>query len=231
MKKLLLILVMVSPFFLLGQGKEWNKENYTKKEFRIPMRDGITLFTSVYIPKDTSRYYPILMVRTPYTVSPYGEDKFPEKLGPSEEFARQGFIFVFQDVRGQFMSEGNYNNMRPYIPDKKSGKDVDESSDTYDTIDWLIKNIKHHNGNVGIWGISYPGFYAAMSLMDSHPALKAVSPQAPIADWFIGDDMHHNGALTLSMTFNFFKTFDQQRDSLTTQWKSIDDYDSLFFFG
>jgi hypothetical protein len=225
MKKIFL-LILISTSIIFSQGKEWNQNNYFKKEYRIPMRDGITLFTSVYIPKDTTKNYPILMVRTPYTVAPYGDDKFPQTLGPNEEFAKEGFIFVFQDVRGKFMSEGEYVNMRPFIADKKSNKDVDESSDTYDTIDWLVKNIKHNNGNVGLWGISYPGFYAAMSLIDSHPALKAVSPQAPISDWFAGDDMHHNGALTLSMTFNFFKSFDQPRDSLTTKWKTIEQYDS-----
>ena len=224
MKKFLL-LVLLLPAILFSQSDEWNKENYSKKEYRIPMRDGVTLFTSVYIPKDTTKEYPILMVRTPYTVSPYGEENFPKNLGPNDEFAKTGYIFVFQDVRGMFMSEGKYVNMRPHIPNK-SDNEVDESTDTYDTIEWLIKNIKHNNGNVGIWGISYPGFYAAMSLMDSHPALKAVSPQAPIADWFIGDDMHHNGAFALSMSFNFFKAFDQPRNGLTTTWKSIEDYDS-----
>lgn len=226
MKKLFLLIFLLAFSILNAQGIEWIKENYSKKEYRIEMRDGIKLFTSVYTPKDTSKDYPILMVRTPYTVSPYGEDNFPQRLGPNEDFAKDGYIFVFQDVRGKFMSEGEYENMRAYIPHKKNSKDIDETTDTYDTIDWLIKNIKHNNGKVGIWGISYPGFYAAMSLIDSHPALKAVSPQAPIADWFIGDDMHHNGALTLSMSFNFFKYFDQPRDSLTTKWKSIEPYDS-----
>lgn len=226
MKKLFLLIFLLAFSILNAQGIEWIKENYSKKEYRIEMRDGIKLFTSVYTPKDTSKDYPILMVRTPYTVSPYGEDNFPQTLGPNENFAKDGYIFVFQDVRGKFMSEGEYENMRAYIPNKKNSKDIDETTDTYDTIDWLIKNIKHNNGKVGIWGISYPGFYAAMSLIDSHPALKAVSPQAPIADWFIGDDMHHNGALTLSMSFNFFKYFDQPRDSLTTKWKSIEPYDS-----
>lgn len=226
MKKFFYLIFLITYSFLNAQGIEWIKENYSKKEYRIEMRDGVKLFTSVYTPKDTTKVYPILMVRTPYTVSPYGENNFPQILGPNEEFAKEGYIFVFQDVRGKFMSEGEYENMRPYIPNKKSSKDVDETTDTYDTIDWLIKNVKHNNGKVGIWGISYPGFYAAMSLIDSHPALKAVSPQAPIADWFIGDDMHHNGALTLSMSFNFFKTFDQPRDSLTTKWKSIEHYDS-----
>lgn len=226
MKKRFLLLFFFIFSLLNAQGIEWIKENYSKKEYRIPMRDGIKLFTAVYTPKDTTKDYPILMLRTPYTVSPYGEDNYPQTLGPNEDFAKDGYIFVYQDVRGKFMSEGEYDNMRPYNPNKKNNNDVDETTDTYDTIDWLIKNIKHNNGNVGIWGISYPGFYAAMSLIDSHPALKAVSPQAPIADWFIGDDMHHNGALTLSMSFNFFKSFDQPRDSLTTKWKTIEPYDS-----
>lgn len=225
MKKVFLI-VLLSASFIFSQGVDWIKSNYNKKEYRIPMRDGITLFTSVYSPKDTTKDYPIILMRTPYTVSPYGEGQFPNNLGPNEELAKAGYIFVMQDVRGKFMSEGEFDDMRAYIPNKKSEKDVDESSDTYDTIDWLVKNLKHNNGKVGIWGISYPGFYAAMSLMDSHPALKAVSPQAPISDWFIGDDMHHGGALTLSMSFNFFKGFGQKRDSLTTRWKSIPPYAS-----
>ncbi len=224
MKKIFLLLILVS-FSIFGQGREWIKENYSKKEYRIPMRDGITLFTSVYTPKDTTKDYPVLMIRTPYTAAPYGEENFPNSLGPNDSFPKNGYIFVFQDVRGKFMSEGEYDNMRAYIPDKK-GNQFDEPSDTYDTIDWLVKNLKFNNGKVGIWGISYPGFYAAMSLIDSHPALKAVSPQAPIADWFIGDDMHHNGALTLTMSFNFFKGFDQPREGLTTTWKSIPPYPS-----
>ncbi|MEW6702220.1 MAG: CocE/NonD family hydrolase [Bacteroidota bacterium] len=226
MKKIFRVGFLLFIFNLLAnaQGVDWIKQNYIKKEYRIQMRDGVKLFTSVYSPKDTTKNYPILMIRTPYTAAPYGEDKFPQNLGPNDTFAKDGFIFVFQDVRGKFMSEGKYDNMRAYIPNKKGSKDIDETTDTYDTIDWLVKNLKHNNGNVGIWGISYPGFYAAMSLIDSHPSLKAVSPQAPIADWFIGDDMHHNGALTLSMSFNFFKGFDQPRDSLTTKWKSIAPY-------
>jgi putative CocE/NonD family hydrolase len=220
------ILLLYSFTSSFAQGIDWIKEHYIKKDYRIQMRDGIKLFTLAYSPKDTTKNYPILMLRTPYTVAPYGEDKYPQNLGPNETFAKDGFIFVFQDVRGQFLSEGKYDNMRAYIPNKKSNKDIDETTDTYDTIDWLVKNLKHNNGNVGIWGISYPGFYAAMSLIDSHPALKAASPQAPIADWFIGDDMHHGGALTLSMSFNFFKGFDQQRDSLTTTWKPAPKYDS-----
>ena len=226
MKKILCLFLFLSTSLLYAQGVDWIKEHYIKKDYRIEVRDGIKLFTSVYSPKDTTKNYPILMIRTPYTVAPYGEDKYPDNLGPNESFPRDGYIFVFQDVRGMFLSEGQFDDMRAYIPNKKSSKETDESSDTYDTIDWLVKNIKHNNGNVGIWGISYPGFYAAMSLIDSHPALKAVSPQAPISDWFIGDDMHHQGALTLSMTYNFFKGFGQVRDSLTTHWKNGPQYAS-----
>ncbi len=182
------------------------------------MRDGAKLFTSVYSPKDTSVNYPILMIRTPYTVAPYGDNNYPEDFEVPEEMVKDGYIFVFQDVRGRFMSEGNYVNMRAYIPDKKTNKEVDESSDTYDTIDWLVKHISHNNGKVGMWGISYPGFYAAMGSIDAHPALAAVSPEAPIANWFMGDDMHHNGAFSLMMDFDFFSNFGRPRDSLTTKW-------------
>ncbi len=189
-----------------GQGLDYIKANYTKYEFEIPMRDGKKLFTAVYAPKDTSQTYPILLTRTPYSVAPYGVDRYPGDLG-AEQFAREGFIFVRQDVRGRLKSEGEFVNVTPHKPVKKGPADVDESSDTYDTIDWLIKNIPYNNGRVGMWGISYPGFYAAAGMIDAHPALKAVSPQAPIADWFIGDDFHHNGALYLAHTFSFFNFF------------------------
>ena len=219
MRFFLLFIFIISFLFTSCTKSEFNiREHYIKKEFRIPMRDGITLFTSVYLPKDSSKTYPILMVRTPYRVAPYGSDSFKNKLGPSPQFAKEGYIFVYQDVRGRFMSEGRYLNMRPFIPNKTDSSQVDESSDTYDTIDWLLKHISFHNGKVGLWGISYPGFYAAMGMINAHPALKAVSPQAPIANWFIGDDMHHNGALSLTMTFNFFSSFGVAHDSLTTQW-------------
>jgi putative CocE/NonD family hydrolase len=199
---------------------EWIKANYTKFEYRVPMRDGVHLFTSVYVPKDASptNQYPILFDRTPYTVAPYGEDQYKSLIGPSELFARSKYIIVYQDVRGKFMSEGQFVDMRPYIANKKSNADVDESSDTYDTVDWLVKNIPNNNGKVGIWGISYPGFYSAMGMIDAHPAVKAVSPQAPIADWFIGDDFHHNGALYLPHMFSFMYTFGQPRPEPTTKW-------------
>ncbi len=152
---------------------DWIKANYTKYEYRVPVRDGVHLFTSVYIPKDASpsNTYPIMFDRTPYSVSPYGEDQYKRELGPSEFFARSKYIFVYQDVRGRMMSEGQFEDMRPYVPNKKSSKDVDEASDTYDSVDWLIKNIPYNNGRVGVWGISYPGFYSSMAMIDAHPAV------------------------------------------------------------
>jgi uncharacterized protein len=185
------------------------KASYTKNEFLVPMRDGVRLFTSVYTPKDPSEPFPILMTRTPYTVAPYGIDNYRANLGPSEKFAREGFIFVYQDVRGKGRSEGQFVHVRPHNPNKKSPKDIDESSDTYDTVDWLIKNVPNNNGKAGIYGISYPGFYAANGAIDAHPAMKASSPQAPVSEWFIGDDFRHNGALFLAHAFRFFSSFGQ----------------------
>jgi putative CocE/NonD family hydrolase len=171
-------------------------EHYNKKEVEISMRDGVKLHTTIYSPKDTSREYPMIMSRTPYSSRPYGEDQFRSKIGPNEYLMEEGNIIVYQDVRGRWMSEGTYDNMRPYNPNK-SGKEIDEASDTYDTIEWLVNNVENNNGKVGVWGISYPGFYSTYSLLSSHPALKAVSPQAPIGDFFF-DDFHHNGAYMLS---------------------------------
>ncbi len=211
-------LLLIFVALLSAQNADFDiKTHYTKKEVYIPMRDGVRLFTSVYIPRDSSRNYPILMQRTPYSVGPYGENKYKRHLGPSRLFEEEGFIFVYQDVRGRFMSEGRYKNMRPYIPNKKPGQ-IDETTDTYDTIDWLVKNIPHNNGRVGVWGISYPGFYTSMSVIDAHPALKAASPQAPIANWFIGDDVHHNGAFALTLAFDFFSVFGLPHPGPVNHW-------------
>src|SRR5215468_6090441 len=199
------------------------KDGYEKSEHRIPMRDGVKLYTVVYAPKDASRKYPFLMTRTPYSAGPYGEDAYPPSLGPSAAFMEEGYIFIYQDVRGTFMSEGEFEDVRPHIPNKKSPKDIDESSDTYDTIEWLVKNIPNNNGRAGVWGISYPGFYSATALMDAHPALKAASPQAPIADWFVGDDDHHNGAFFLFDCFDFNMFFGMPRPEPTAdQFKSFE---------
>jgi putative CocE/NonD family hydrolase len=203
----------------LGQ---YIRANYQKRECQIPMRDGVTLFTAVYVPKDASRAYPIMLFRTPYSVGPYGADAYKDMLGPSAAFAREGFIFAYQDVRGKYLSEGEFVNMRPHIDRKSSPTDIDESSDTFDTIEWLLANVPNHNGRVGMWGISYPGFYCAAGMIDAHPALKAVSPQAPIADWYF-DDFHHHGAFFLPHNFNFMAGFGRPRPTPSTEgWARFD---------
>jgi uncharacterized protein len=188
------------------------KEHYTKYEYRIPMRDGVHLFTSLYVPKDSSHTYPFLIDRTPYSVAPYGVDQYRKNLGPSPDFDKAGYIFVFQDVRGRYMSEGAFVEMRPHIDNKKSKQDVDDASDLYDTIDWLLKNVPNNNGNAGIWGISYPGFFTSASIIDSHPALKAASPQAPMTNLFMGDDAYHGGAFMLNANFGFYSSFKPQEN-------------------
>ncbi|MCB9315036.1 MAG: CocE/NonD family hydrolase [Lewinellaceae bacterium] len=225
-------------FALLLQAQsdaEYIRENFTKREVMIPMRDGVHLFTSIYTPKDLSRNYPILLKRTPYSCSPYGVNQFPNSF-QNMELARSGYIFVMQDVRGRYMSEGDYVDVRPYNPGKKSKSDIDEASDTYDTVDWLLQHATGNNGRVGVYGISYPGFYATMTILAQHPAIKAVSPQAPVTDWFIGDDFHHNGAFMLMDGFRFYSGFGKPRPQPTTNgapgfsdWKTPDNYD--FYLG
>lgn len=216
---------------------EWLGERLTKQEVYIPMRDGVRLFTSFYVPKDTSQAYPILLRRTPYNIEPRGEDSYSMNLMLDAQLVEAGYIFAFQDVRGRYMSEGEFLDVRPHNPDKRSERDIDESSDTWDTIDWLVKNVPHNNGRVGIFGISYPGFYATMSLPDAHPALKAVSPQAPVTNWFIGDDFHHNGAFFLMDAFSFYSSFGRARPEPTRrgqapfQWPGQDNYDFFLELG
>ncbi|HEX7870774.1 MAG TPA: CocE/NonD family hydrolase, partial [Chryseobacterium sp.] len=179
------------------------KDNFTKQEFYIPMRDGTKLFTAVYVPKDISNKnkYPFLMQRTCYSIAPYGENEYRRGLGPNKYLMNEKYIFVYQDVRGRYMSEGTFTNMTPQV-ERKTKKDVDESTDTYDTIEYLIKNIKDNNGKVGQYGTPYPGFYTAVGTLAQHPALVASSPQAPISD-FWNDDFLHNGRFMLG----YFKTF------------------------
>jgi putative CocE/NonD family hydrolase len=183
----------------------WIRNNYTKLEQQIVMRDGVKLFTSIYIPNDSSEKHPILMTRTPYSCAPYGKDNYRDFWNRYlKTYFREGYIMVIQDVRGRWMSEGQFVNVRPFISDKKTKNDIDETTDTYDTIDWLVKNLKHNNGKVGVFGISYPGFYSTMAAASEHPALVAVSPQAPVTNWFIGDDFHHNGAFFVMDAFEFY---------------------------
>jgi putative CocE/NonD family hydrolase len=213
------LVLLVAAAAVPAQGVDdlpaYIRKNYTRKDYQIPMRDGVKLYTVVYTPKDQSKKYPILMTRTPYGVAPYDKEVYRASLGPNRHFAPEGYIFVYQDVRGCYMSEGTFVNMRPHRKEHKDKKDIDESTDTFDTIDWLVKNVDNNSGKAGLWGISYPGFYASAGMIDHHPALAAVSPQAPIADWFF-DDFFHHGAFFLPHAFNFFATFGRERPEPTT---------------
>jgi putative CocE/NonD family hydrolase len=225
MKKFILLAILSFFLYTSCNSSKENKEdsyvidNYTKQEVTIAMRDGIKLHTTIYSPKNTAKKYPILMQRTPYSSAPYGDEKMKTKIGPNIHLMKQGNIIVYQDVRGRWMSEGVYDNMRAYIPNK-TAKEADEVSDTYDTIDWLVNNVKNNNGNLGTWGISYPGHYATVSTIEAHPALKAASPQACIGDFFF-DDFHHNGAFLLSY-FRAISLFGTYKDTPTdTAWYSF----------
>jgi hypothetical protein len=220
MLKLHVLLFLLIPFLGSAQtiDSAWFKNNYTKKEVYIPMRDGVKLFTAVYTPKDNAEKHPILITRTPYSCAPYGENNYSPRYYRShyKEYLKENYIIVVQDVRGRWMSEGTFVDVRPFIENKKSTTDIDEASDTYDMIDWLVKNINNNNGNVGVFGISYPGFYSTEAALSNHPALKAVSPQAPVTDWFQGDDFHHNGAFMLLDGFAFYSGFGKPRPIPTT---------------
>ena len=241
-------MAQVNPITVGSQDSAWILENYTKKEVHIAMRDGVKLFTAIYIPKDLTEKHPILMTRTPYSCAPYGEQNFNSNLWLRHwrYYARENYIIVVQDVRGRWMSEGDYVDIRPFNPDKKTqsagqagNSNIDEASDTYDTIDWLIKNISNNNGNVGVFGISYPGFYSTMAALSGHPALKAVSPQAPVTDWFKGDDFHHNGVFFIMDGFSFYAGgFGYPRPRPTTtgpqsalKWPTNDNYQTYLQTG
>ena len=220
MKKIIISFLLFVSFFGFSQtiNEAWVKEHYTKKEYTIAMRDGVKLFTAVYTPKDNKEKHPFLMIRTPYSCAPYGEDKYQPRLWNFHwrEYLKEGYIIVIEDVRGRWMSEGTFMDVRPFNPNKKTKKDIDEASDTYDAVDWLVKNIPNNNGNVGVFGTSYPGFYSTMAALSGHPAIKAVSPQAPVTEWFKGDDFHHNGVFMLCDAFNFYSGFGQPRPKPTT---------------
>lgn len=230
MRLMPLLPILALPAFTFAQV-DFIRENYTKREVQIAMRDGAKLWTTIYAPKSATKPMPFLMQRTPYSCSPYGEQQFRGALGPEPDFAKAGYIFVYQDVRGRHHSDGDFNWMNPFIPNKKQGQ-VDESTDTSDTIDWLLKNVPNNNGRVGVYGTSFPGHYAAQTLIDPHPALKAVSPQAPMDDNWMGDDMHHNGAFWLPHAMNFISGFGVPRNG----WEygprafSHDDPDGYQFF-
>ncbi len=209
--KKILLAVVISVITMSANAHNadstWFANNYSKKEVYITMRDGVKLFTSIYIPKSTAEKHPMLMTRTPYSCAPYGEKNYAAIWnGYKMNYIKENYIFVLQDVRGRYMSYGEFEDVRPFIKNKK-GKQTDEASDTYDTIDWLMKNVSNNNGNVGVFGTSYPGFYSTEAALSGHPALKAVSPQAPVTDWFIGDDFHHNGAFFAMDGFSFYPSF------------------------
>jgi putative CocE/NonD family hydrolase len=217
---LICILISLSSRSQNNVNSDFVKENYTKIDTTITMRDGIKLYTVIYIPKDQTQKYPFLIERTPYSSRPYGENNYARRIGPNAALMQEKYIFVYQDVRGRYMSEGINLEVTPYIPNKKNKNQVDESSDTYDTIDWLLKNIKNNNGRAGLYGISYPGFYATASLPGAHPAIKAVSPQAPVTDEFIGDDANHNGAFFLLDNCMFMNYFGKERNGPTEDYGS-----------
>ncbi len=220
----LLVLPLFAVLSAFAAEKFDLPSHYTKFEYRIPMRDGVRLFTAVYVPRDTSTKYPVLLTRTPYGIAPYGADRYPAHLGPSSKFAEDKFIFAYQDARGRFMSEGTFVDDRPICDVYRSNKDVDESTDAYDTIDWLVKNIPNNNGKVGVYGTSYSGFYTDAALIHSHPALLAASPQAPMADLYMGDDAYHNGAFFLIANFSFYQFFEKQDNPQLPKEKKPFDY-------
>ncbi|MBD2722381.1 CocE/NonD family hydrolase [Hymenobacter armeniacus] len=207
------------------QDSVYVRQHYTKLDRRITMRDGVRLYTTIYVPKDASAAtpYPFLLTRTPYSAGPYGEQKYPGRgPGPSRELTEEKYIFVRQDVRGRYMSEGRFEEMTPALPGTSTaGKAHDESTDTYDTIEWLLKNVPGNNGRVGMVGISYPGFYASAALPNAHPALKAVSPQAPVTDEFMGDDARHKGAFFLLDNFEFTNYFDVPRPQPVAEYQPL----------
>lgn len=221
--------ILASTPTLHAQGRTPSQEfdlkaHYVKSEHMVPMRDGVKLFTIVYTPRDTARTYPFLLVRTPYSIPPYEPDIYRKQLGPSPEFDREGYIFVYQDTRGKFRSEGDFVLLKPYQKDKRLKSDVDESSDTYDTIEWLLANIPRNNGRVGQWGISYPGWQTVMGMLAPHPALKASSPQASPSDMYIGDDFHHNGAFRFMYAFSWLSGNARPRAGQTQERGAPFDY-------
>jgi uncharacterized protein len=230
----LVLFVMLTVSGLKGQNyaqdSAWLFTNYDKQEVNITMRDGIKLFTSIYSPKNKTEKSPILINRTPYSCAPYGKDYKKFWFNHYINYAKENYILVIQDVRGRWMSEGQFVDVRPFNKNKKLKTEIDEASDTYDAIDWLVKNT-NNNGNVGVFGISYPGFYSTMAALSNHPALKAVSPQAPVTDWFLGDDFHHNGAFAMMDAFDFYTSFGRPRPKPTTvgfkdfEYKNNDNYD------
>ena len=204
--------------------EDYLRENYVKTEHMVPMRDGVRLYTLVYTPRDDTKEYPVMLFRTPYSIGPYEADRFRSPLGPTAEFDRDGYIFVFQDVRGKFRSEGEFEVIKPLARDRPGSGDVDESTDNYDTIEWALQHLPNDNGRVGQWGISYPGWQTVMGMVDRHPALVASSPQASPSDMFMGDDWHHNGAFRIMYAFSWLSSNARVRTGPTESRSGRFDY-------
>jgi hypothetical protein len=218
-----LIFLAVLLFFSLSAFSQQTKsdDKYNRQEVMIPMRDGVKLFTVIYTPKDQKEKLPFLMLRTPYGVKHYPS---PERQGYIKDMAEEGYIFVFQDIRGRYLSEGTFK-MQRFSRDKKDPKAIDESSDTYDTIDWLLKNIPQNNGKAGMYGISYDGWTTIIAATDPHPAMVAVSEQATPSDMFINDDFHHNGAFRLSYGFEYSVLTEAAKTDSLYNFGEYDTYD------
>jgi hypothetical protein len=200
---------------------------YEKTAVLIPMRDGVRLNTSIYAPKNAAAPLPFLIKRSPYGIGDgVSPEAFTSPQSSRKQLADEGYIFVFQDIRGRYKSEGAFVMMRN-PRDKNDPQAVDESTDTFDTIEWLLKNVPNHNGRVGIYGVSYDGWLTAMAMLDPHPALKAVSPQASPADMFLGDDFHHNGAFRLSYGFEYAAMM--ETSNINTNF-SFDQYDTYEWY-
>jgi putative CocE/NonD family hydrolase len=222
------------------QPEEYDvKANYTKAEYMVPMRDGVKLYTAVYTPKDASptNKYPIFLYRTPYSAKNYGIDEYRPHLGPSDFLMEEKYIFVYQDARGRFESEGEWSFLTPYNPNRGKNADlshpelVDESSDNWDTIEWLINNISYNTGKVGQYGVSYNAWQTVMGMIDAHPALKASAPQMTPGDLFLGDDFYHYGAFRLLYTFGWLSQNAQPEGGEPFTWPTPDGYRFLLELG
>jgi putative CocE/NonD family hydrolase len=204
-------------------------EMFDKSEVMIPMRDGAKLHTEIYTPKNATEPLPMLFERTPYGVSA-GSKAYSHLLSRYDDMMSDGYIFVFQDIRGRFGSEGKFVMLRP-VHDPSDPKGVDESTDTYDTIDWLVKNVAHNNGRVGLDGISYDGFLVTMGMINPHPALKAASEQACMGDTYLGDDFFHNGAFRLSYAFEYTPLLETNSENYRFPFDRFDVYEWYLSLG
>ncbi|HEY6388979.1 MAG TPA: CocE/NonD family hydrolase [Candidatus Acidoferrum sp.] len=221
------VIAILLLFALTGRAQAPNSPDYSllfnKTDVMIAARDGVKLHTEIYTPKNSSEPLPMVIERTPYGI--HDDDKgYSRILGRYAEMIPDDYIFVFQDIRGRYGSEGTFVMQRP-VRDPKDPKAIDEGTDTYDTIDWLVKNVPHNNGRAGLVGISYGGWLTVMGMLEPHPALKAVSEQASPADMFLGDDFHHNGAFRLSYGFEYSTMMETGKTNFAFKFDQFDTYE------